>query len=73
MAQAKLKAKDLRDQSLEELNAQYDDCCKDLFHIVNQSKQATKLEKPHLLRQKRKNKARILTVMREKELAQSGE
>lgn len=64
-----LKAKDLRDQSLEELQAAHRDCCKELFILVNQSKQEKKLEKPHLLSQKRKDIARLLTVIREKELA----
>lgn len=64
------KAKDLRDQSLDEIKAAYSDTCKELFHLINQGKQEKKLEKPHLIRQKRKEIARVLTVLREKELAQ---
>jgi large subunit ribosomal protein L29 len=63
------KAKDLRDQSIDELEAAYNDTRKELFQLVNELKRTKKMEKPHLLRQKRKDIARLLTVITEKQAA----
>ncbi len=63
------KAKELRDLSLDELEANYTDTQKELFHLTNEIKQTKKMEKPHLPRQKRKEIARLLTVMTEKQTA----
>jgi large subunit ribosomal protein L29 len=60
------KAKDLRDKSLEDLEANYNDACKALFDDVNSRKTTKKNDKPHLPRQMRKDIARLLTVMTEK-------
>jgi large subunit ribosomal protein L29 len=62
-----LKAKDLRDQSIEELEAALLDAKKELFELNNELKQTRKIEKPHLLRERKKDIAKILTVIREKE------
>ena len=64
-----LKAKDLRDQSIEELEANLLDTKKELFELKNELKQSKKLEKPHLLREKKKDIAKLLTIVREKQLA----
>ncbi|HRD54768.1 MAG TPA: 50S ribosomal protein L29 [Parachlamydiaceae bacterium] len=64
-----LKAKNLRDQAVEELEAMYSDCQKSLFRLVNEAKQAKKAEKPHLIREKRKDIARLLTVIHQKQSA----
>ena len=60
------KAKEYRDLSPEELDATYRENQKELFHLVNEWQRTKKLEKPHLLRQKRKDIARMLTIMTEK-------
>lgn len=60
------KAKDLRDQSIEELEAIYDDSCKKLFMLINEMKSQKKREKPHEIKHARKDIARILTVLSEK-------
>jgi large subunit ribosomal protein L29 len=60
------KAKDLRDQSLDELEAIYNESCKKLFELVNQFKSLKKREKPHEIQHARKDIARLLTVMTEK-------
>lgn len=60
------KAKDIRDQSVEELEANYNDTCKALFDLVNSRKMTKNNEKPHLKKQMRKDIARLLTVMTEK-------
>jgi large subunit ribosomal protein L29 len=60
------KAKDLRDQSIEELEAIYDESSRKLFEIINVSKLQKKREKPHEIKHARKDIARLLTVMSEK-------
>lgn len=65
-----LKANQIRDMSIDELEATYGDICKELFQLLNEMKKAKKLEKPHLLRQRRKEKARLLTILQEKQSAQ---
>lgn len=60
------KAKELRDQSLEELQATYDDSCKKLFNLVSQFKSDKKVESRHQIKHTRKDIARILTIITEK-------
>lgn len=64
-----MKAKDMRDQTIDELEATYNDTRKELFQLVNEMQRTKKMEKPHLLRQKRKDIARLLTVLTEKQSA----
>lgn len=68
------KAKDYRDQSAQELEATYEDTRKELFQLRNEVRRTKKVDKPHLFRQKKKDLARLLTVLNEKHLAsqQSG-
>jgi large subunit ribosomal protein L29 len=61
------KASDLRDMTVNELEVALNDLSKELFEMVNEFKRAKKLEKPHLLKQKRKEKARLLTILHEKQ------
>ncbi len=61
-----LKAKDLIDQSVSELKMKHLDLCKEIFHLMCELKLTRKLEKPHLLREKRLDRARVLTVLRQK-------
>ncbi len=60
------KAKDLRDQSLEELEATYNESCKKLFDLNNQFRAQKKRDKPHEIKHVRKDIARLLTVMSQK-------
>lgn len=61
-----MKAKDYRDQTIDELEAAYEDICGEIFKLKNEAKLTKKVEKPHLIRHKRKDIARLLTVMNEK-------
>ena len=61
------KASNLRDMTVEELEASLTDLSKELYNLLNEMKRAKKLEKPHLLKQKRKEKARLLTILHEKQ------
>ncbi|BBI17297.1 50S ribosomal protein L29 [Neochlamydia sp. EPS4] len=60
------KAKDFRDQSLEDLEANCKDARRDLFNLINEMKQSNKVEKPHLVRHKKREIALLLTVINEK-------
>lgn len=66
-----LKAKNLRDQTIEELEATIQETRKELYLLNNEKKQTKKLKTPHLLRVKKKDIAKLLTVIREKQLAKS--
>lgn len=61
-----IKAKDLRNQKIEELEVTYQESCKKLFELNNQFKSEKKREKPHEKKHVRKDIARLLTVMTEK-------
>jgi len=61
------KAKEFRDMSIEELEALLRDTRNELFHLVNEIKMSKKFEKPHRLYQKKKDIARLLTVITEKQ------
>lgn len=65
------KAKELRDQSVEDLKALYQDLSKELFQLRNEMKVTRKMEKPHLVRIKKKVRARAMTLLREKEIRAS--
>jgi len=55
-----------RDQSVEELKALSRDLSKEIYQLTNEIRITRKVEKPHLLRQKRRDRARVLTILREK-------
>lgn len=63
-----LKAKDLINQSVEELEAQYEDLCREVFELMNELKLARKLDKPHLISEKKRDRAKVLTVLRQKQV-----
>jgi large subunit ribosomal protein L29 len=60
------KAKELRDQSIEELEAIYTDSCKQLFQL-NNKRVTEKSGAPHERKHARKDIARLLTVISEKQ------
>lgn len=62
-----LKAKELREQSAEELKTLCGDLSKEIYDLKNELSTARKLEKPHLLRTKKRDRARVMTVLRQKE------
>ncbi|MCB1111376.1 MAG: 50S ribosomal protein L29 [Chlamydiales bacterium] len=66
-----MKAKDLRDKSTEEIQALLHDTRKELFVLVNEVKMTKKSEKPDQIFKAKKNIARMLTILREKQLAAS--
>ncbi|MDP1879928.1 MAG: 50S ribosomal protein L29 [Parachlamydiaceae bacterium] len=60
-----IKAKELRDQSLDELQLVYDETCKKLFQLKCKRREK-KLEHQSGIKDARKEIARLLTVMNEK-------
>jgi ribosomal protein L29 len=65
------KASKMRESSVDELKALSLDLSKEIFKVRNELKTARKLEKPHLLKHLKKDRARALTVLREKSEANS--
>lgn len=66
-----LKAKQLRDQTVEELEASLLDNRKKLYTLRTQLQQTKKLDKPHQLNETKKDVAKILTVLTEKRRTES--
>ncbi|MEC7839660.1 MAG: 50S ribosomal protein L29 [Chlamydiota bacterium] len=66
-----MKAKELRDKSVEELQAILLDTRKELFSIRNEVKETKKADNPEKTKHMKKFVARLLTVIREKSLAAS--
>jgi large subunit ribosomal protein L29 len=60
------KKKEYKDQSVPELQAQVYDLEREIFQLRNELATQRKLEKPHLIRAKRRDKARILTLLTQK-------
>lgn len=60
------KTKELRDQTLQELEETYQQSCKNLFDLRNKQRAQKKREKPHEVRHARKDIARLLTIITEK-------
>lgn len=61
------KTKEFRDQSLNELEAEYRDASKNLFLLNNEARGQKRREKPHEIKHLKKEIARMLTVMTEKQ------
>jgi len=62
-----LKMTDLITQSVEELKTHQRDLSKEIYDLRCELKMARKLEKPHRVREKKRDRARVLTVIRQKE------
>ncbi len=64
-----MKGSELRDQSVQELQALLGDKKSELFELKNKLQREKKADKPHDLKNLKKDIARIHTILREKELA----
>ena len=62
------KVKELREQSEVELKALCEDISREIFQLRNEMKASRQVEQPHHLRLKKKERARVLTILREKEI-----
>lgn len=63
-----LKVKELRDQTVEELKILKKDLAKEVFDLRNELNVHRKLPQPHLIKEKKRDRARVLTVLSEKEV-----
>ncbi len=60
------KKTEIKDQSIDELNIRSRELSEEIFQLMNELKVNRKLEKPHLLRLKKRERARVLTTLRVK-------
>ncbi|EKE10243.1 MAG: hypothetical protein ACD_16C00065G0002 [uncultured bacterium] len=60
------KKNEWKSQSVKELEAAVRELDRELFYLKNELATQKKIEKPHLLKAKRKEKARILTILTQK-------
>ena len=67
----KKKKKELIDESVKTLQATVLELDKEIFAIRNELSWNRKIEKPHRLKEKRKEKARVLTMLTMKERSQA--
>lgn len=58
--------KNEKDQSVKELKARVIELDSEIFELRNELATQRKLEKPHLIKSKRREKARILTILTQK-------
>ena len=63
-----LKAKDLVNHTVEELESMYYDLSREHYTLNGELRLNRKLDKPHLLKAVKKNRARVLTVINRKRL-----
>ncbi len=68
------KQTEWKNQSIEELGEMVQDIEREIFSLRNDLVMNRKLEKPHLLKAKRREKARVLTLLTQKKtLIRTGE
>jgi large subunit ribosomal protein L29 len=63
-----VQVKELRGQTREELKDLQLDLSKEIFQLRNEMKVSRQVKSPHRIRMKRKDRARVLTILREKEI-----
>jgi len=61
--------KELQEQSEQELNVLAMDLEKEIFQLKNELSMARKIEKPHLIKAKKRDRARVLTMLTKKKQA----
>lgn len=60
------KKQKVKESTPNEMRAQIHDLDREIFQLRNELATQRKLEKPHLIKEKRKQKARILTLLTQK-------
>lgn len=63
------KIKEMRALTVEELQEQQKTLAKEIYQMNCELKLSRKLEKPHFVREKKRARARLLTLIREKQEA----
>jgi ribosomal protein L29 len=65
------KASTFRDQSVAELQEAVIAISKEIYNLINEKNRTKKMDKPHLLCEKKKDTARLLTIIHEKQSLRS--
>ena len=60
-------SQEFKEKSDEQLNNMLEDLDRELFLLKNELAITRKIEKPHLLKEKKKNRARILTLLSQRQ------
>lgn len=61
-----MQAKELKSKTVEQLNELDKELARAIFDMTSTLRVTRKIEKPHLLREKKKDRARVLTTLRAK-------
>lgn len=62
---------ELRSQSPDDLKILFSELSKEIFQLRNDFKITRKIEKTHLIKDKKRTRARIMTILREQEIKSS--
>ena len=68
-----LNVSEIRTQSKEALLAQVKEISKEIYNLSNELRINKKLDKPHLLKLKKKDRARVMLALHEKQLETKGQ
>lgn len=63
---SKKKEKEFVNQSVEELKTTYNELSKKMFEMKNEISTTHKIEKAHLLRKAKRDRARVMTLLNKK-------
>lgn len=58
---------EFKDQTVEELKALHYDMSKKIYEMKNELRITRKIDKPHLIRKTKRDRARVLTLLSQKE------
>jgi large subunit ribosomal protein L29 len=61
-----LETKELQSKRVEELREECEKLSREIYQMGSELKVTRKIEKPHLIREKKRDRARLLTVLRQK-------
>lgn len=61
-----LKVEEIIGHSVQELEALHRQLSEEIFRLSNELRMSKKLEKPHELKEKKKDRARVLTALNQK-------
>ena len=56
----------MKSESIEELQARHLELSKEIFMLTSELKSMRKIDQPHLIRAKKKERARVLTLINQK-------
>ncbi|MCC6127767.1 MAG: 50S ribosomal protein L29 [Chlamydiae bacterium] len=62
------KKKEIKDLSIDELKAKANELQREVFELRSELAFNRKLEKPHLLQAKKRERARVLTILTQKQV-----